>query len=296
MQRSARYLKVRDRASYEFALGVRGCCPRGRGRRDPRGPSLRSGGVGTRPWRLRDCEAALGWKKGRSRQAFEDSRAAGHARASGRCTTTHFKVELLPRTIVLSARNGGRGRMSDEPHRKASDPRRRPRQGHGQGALRRRFQPARTSSTPCIVSATVGLGRVTGIESAEVEGMPGVVACDHAPQRAERLAVSAAQGRHRSSGRRTPSRTGRTTACASTASPSPSSWRISMDHAERAAAALRITYEARQPIVDHADPQCSQDRSRGRACRQIAGRCRSRADAGGLLKIDENLRNRPREP
>ncbi len=54
----ARYLKVRDRASYEFAVASaavaldidRGIVRQAR---------IAVGGVATRPWRLRDCEAAL---------------------------------------------------------------------------------------------------------------------------------------------------------------------------------------------------------------------------------------------
>ncbi len=61
----------------------------------------------------------------------------------------------------------------------------------------------------------------------------------------------------------------------------------SLDHAERAAAALRITYDARQPIIDHADQQVARivpgtgtaDRSRGDA---------DAAVAEAAVKVDEN--------
>ena len=95
--RRARYLKVRDRSSYEFALvstaaavhieaGV------------IRQARLAAGGVGTRPWRLRACEDAL-VGKAPDRQAFEA--AAQFALQGARpLAGNRYKVELLPRTIV----------------------------------------------------------------------------------------------------------------------------------------------------------------------------------------------------
>jgi xanthine dehydrogenase YagS FAD-binding subunit len=93
----ARYLKVRDRASYEFALvsiaaaleiedGV------------IRAARLAAGGVGTMPWRLRRCEDALiGERVGRTAwQAAADLATEGARPLSG----NHFKVELLRRTVV----------------------------------------------------------------------------------------------------------------------------------------------------------------------------------------------------
>ena len=95
--RRARYLKVRDRASYEFALvstaaaldiqdGV------------IRQVRLAAGGVGTRPWRLRASEDAL-IGKAPDRQAFE---AAAQLALEGArpLSGNHYKLELLPRTIV----------------------------------------------------------------------------------------------------------------------------------------------------------------------------------------------------
>jgi xanthine dehydrogenase YagS FAD-binding subunit len=95
--RRARYLKVRDRASYEFALvstaaaldiedGV------------IRQVRLAAGGVGTRPWRLRGSEDAL-IGKAPDRQAF---RAAAQLALEGArpLSGNHYKIELLPRTIV----------------------------------------------------------------------------------------------------------------------------------------------------------------------------------------------------
>jgi len=102
--RRARYLKVRDRASYEFAvvsaaaaLDVRDGIVRE--------ARLAAGGVGTRPWRLRDCEAALAGRPA-GRAAFE---AAAALAAQGARPLHHnaYKVELLPRTVVRALEMAG---------------------------------------------------------------------------------------------------------------------------------------------------------------------------------------------
>ena len=93
----ARYLKVRDRASYEFALvSVAAALEIEDG--TIRAARLAAGGVGTKPWRLRACEEALvGQPVGRS--AWEA--AAGLATEGARpLSGNHFKVELLQRTVV----------------------------------------------------------------------------------------------------------------------------------------------------------------------------------------------------
>lgn len=102
--RRARYLKVRDRASYEFALvstaaaldvedGV------------IRAVRLAAGGVGTRPWRLRACENALVGKLPR-RDVFQ---AAAHLALDGArpLAGNRYKLELLPRTILRALEMAG---------------------------------------------------------------------------------------------------------------------------------------------------------------------------------------------
>ncbi|MCA1366107.1 xanthine dehydrogenase family protein subunit M [Bradyrhizobium sp. BRP14] len=100
----ARYLKVRDRASYEFALvsAAVALSVEGGVIRQAR---LAVGGVGTRPWRLRNCETALVGKRP-ERQAFED---AAQLATQGARPLHHnqFKVELLPRTIVRALEMAG---------------------------------------------------------------------------------------------------------------------------------------------------------------------------------------------
>lgn len=102
--RRARYLKVRDRASYEFALVSAAAAL------DIEGGVIRSariacGGVGTRPWRMRETEAAL-VGKAPGRQSFEEA-----ARLSTQGVRplhhNHFKVELMPRTIVRALEMAG---------------------------------------------------------------------------------------------------------------------------------------------------------------------------------------------
>ncbi|MDK1494417.1 xanthine dehydrogenase family protein subunit M [Sinorhizobium sp. 7-81] len=95
--RRARYLKVRDRESYEFALVSAAVAM------ETEGGVIRSvriacGGVGTRPWRMRASEAELIGNEP-SRPAFE---AAARLAADGArpAAGNHYKVELLQRTIV----------------------------------------------------------------------------------------------------------------------------------------------------------------------------------------------------
>jgi xanthine dehydrogenase YagS FAD-binding subunit len=103
----SRYLKIRERASYEFALvsaavGV-----------DLDGDTIRAarvalGGVAHKPWRLTAAEEALGGvvlERGALRAAIED--AFADARPLGH---NGFKVELAKRTVVRAIElAGGRG-------------------------------------------------------------------------------------------------------------------------------------------------------------------------------------------
>jgi xanthine dehydrogenase YagS FAD-binding subunit len=102
--RQARYLKVRDRASYEFALVSAAVAL------ETEGDTIRQarvavGGVGTRPWRMRAVEEALRGKPV-GRDAFA---AAAHLAQEGTrpLSHNHYKVELLPRTIVRALEMAG---------------------------------------------------------------------------------------------------------------------------------------------------------------------------------------------
>jgi xanthine dehydrogenase YagS FAD-binding subunit len=91
------YLKVRDRASFAFALASAAVAL------DVADGAIRDarvglGGVGTKPWRAREAEDAL-----RGRPATVDSyRAAAEAALAGAVPGVHngFKIELAGRTLV----------------------------------------------------------------------------------------------------------------------------------------------------------------------------------------------------
>jgi xanthine dehydrogenase YagS FAD-binding subunit len=93
----ARYLKVRDRASYEFAVASaavaldleQGVVRQAR---------IAVGGVGTKPWRLRGSEGALaGRRADRGAWVAAGERAIEGARAQ---SGNRYKIELLRRTVV----------------------------------------------------------------------------------------------------------------------------------------------------------------------------------------------------
>jgi xanthine dehydrogenase YagS FAD-binding subunit len=100
------YLKVRDRASFEFALVSAAVAL------DADGDHIRSarvamGGVGTKPWRMRAVEDALTGAR-RQRAAYQ---AAAERAADGAIPHTHnaFKLELMRRTLVRALETvGGR--------------------------------------------------------------------------------------------------------------------------------------------------------------------------------------------
>jgi xanthine dehydrogenase YagS FAD-binding subunit len=98
LHRRSAYLKLRDRASYEFALVSAGACVE----RADDGTIARSrlalGGVATVPWRARDAERVLDGAEP-SEAVFR--RAAGVALADAVTTPANgFKAELARRAIV----------------------------------------------------------------------------------------------------------------------------------------------------------------------------------------------------
>ena len=102
--RRARYLKVRDRASYEFALVSAAVALEVEGGLI-RTARIAAGGVGTRPWRLPACEAAVVGQPP-ERKAFETA-AELAAQGARPLQHNHYKVELLPRTIVRALELAG---------------------------------------------------------------------------------------------------------------------------------------------------------------------------------------------
>jgi len=98
------YVKVRDRASYAFALASAAVAL------DLRGGEIREarialGGVATKPWRAREAERAL---VGRPPDAAS-FRAAADAALAGARPRAHngFKIELAKRTIVRALTRAG---------------------------------------------------------------------------------------------------------------------------------------------------------------------------------------------
>jgi xanthine dehydrogenase YagS FAD-binding subunit len=90
-------VKVRDRASYEFALVSAAAALHIEGGLI-QAVRLAAGGVGTRPWRLRACEQTL-IGKAPERQAFEGA-AQLSLEGARPLPGNRYKAELLPRTVV----------------------------------------------------------------------------------------------------------------------------------------------------------------------------------------------------
>ncbi len=102
--RSGRYLKVRDRSSYEFALVSAAVLLNVRDG-IVRAARVACGGVGTRPWRMHAVEAAL---IGQPATQAQFSAAARHAVAGARALSGNaFKITLLPRTIARALEMAG---------------------------------------------------------------------------------------------------------------------------------------------------------------------------------------------
>src|SRR4051812_9289051 len=104
--RRSHYLKVRDRASFEFAVVSAAVALEMDGERI-RSARIALGGVGTRPWRVPRVEAALAGSslepaalRGAAALAVQGARGYGH---------NDFKIELMQRAIVRAvATVGGR--------------------------------------------------------------------------------------------------------------------------------------------------------------------------------------------
>jgi xanthine dehydrogenase YagS FAD-binding subunit len=95
--RRSHYLKVRDRASYEFALASAAVVL------DLEGDTIRAarlglGGIATKPWRSIEAEHSLTGRKATD-DAFREAAEVALAGALAR-EHNHFKIELATRTIV----------------------------------------------------------------------------------------------------------------------------------------------------------------------------------------------------
>ncbi len=102
--RRARYLKVRDRQSYEFAL-VSAAAALDIEDGVIRSARIACGGVGTKPWRMRACEDALVGRAA-DRTAFQEAAQLALEGAKP-LHHNHYKLELLPRTITRALEMAG---------------------------------------------------------------------------------------------------------------------------------------------------------------------------------------------
>jgi xanthine dehydrogenase YagS FAD-binding subunit len=95
--RRSHYVKVRDRASYEFALAS-AAVVLDLGDDTIRAARLGLGGIATRPWRAIEAEHFLTGRTA-SDETFRDAAEIALTGASARAHN-HFKIELAKRTIV----------------------------------------------------------------------------------------------------------------------------------------------------------------------------------------------------
>lgn len=102
--RKARYLKVRDRSSYEFAL-VSAAAALHVENGIIKEVRIAAGGVGTRPWRMNAVEQALVGKPA-ARASYEIA-AAVSTEGTRPLSGNGFKVKLLPATIVRALEMAG---------------------------------------------------------------------------------------------------------------------------------------------------------------------------------------------
>ena len=103
--RRSHYLKVRDRASFEFAVVSAAVALELQDDGRIRQARVAVGGVGTKPWRLANVEAALaGSSLQRDALRKAAARAADGAQGRGH---NDFKIELMQRAIVSAAEAAG---------------------------------------------------------------------------------------------------------------------------------------------------------------------------------------------
>jgi xanthine dehydrogenase YagS FAD-binding subunit len=100
----SRYLKVRDRASYEFALASAAVVIQVANGK-VRSARIALGGVGTKPWRAKETEEALIGNDA----SVEIFLAAAEAAMKGAVPRKHnaFKVDLAKRTLVSALKEAG---------------------------------------------------------------------------------------------------------------------------------------------------------------------------------------------
>jgi xanthine dehydrogenase YagS FAD-binding subunit len=103
--RRSHYLKVRDRASFEFAVVSAAVALEMQDDGRIRQARVAVGGVGTKPWRLTNVEAALSGSS-LQREALRKAATVAAQGAQGR-GHNDFKIELMQRAIVRAAEAAG---------------------------------------------------------------------------------------------------------------------------------------------------------------------------------------------
>jgi xanthine dehydrogenase YagS FAD-binding subunit len=100
------YLKLRDRASYEFALASAAVVIKLLARNVTQA-RVALGGVGTKPWRSREAEVALLGKSG-SKTNFRNAAEAAMRNAKPQ-SENGFKIELAKRCLVHALQKATNG-------------------------------------------------------------------------------------------------------------------------------------------------------------------------------------------
>jgi len=103
--RRSHYLKVRDRASFEFAVVSAAVALDMQDDGRIRHARVAVGGVGTKPWRLVNVETALAGSS-LQRDALRNAAAVAAQGAQGR-GGNNFKIELMQRAIVRAVEAAG---------------------------------------------------------------------------------------------------------------------------------------------------------------------------------------------
>ena len=199
--RRSHYLKVRDRASFEFAVVSAAVALEMDGARI-RQARVALGGVGTKPWRVPRVEAALAGSHPRSRGAPPRGGAGRRGRAGTRAQRLQDRTDAARHRACR--RNRGSSRMTTafigQPVSRVDG---RQKVTGGATYAAEFDQPGQAHGV--IVRSTVANGRIASIDSAAAERAPGVMAVlTH--RNAPRLAYRAHKGAVGPGGRRAPAR------------------------------------------------------------------------------------------
>ena len=249
--RRSHYLKVRDRASFEFALVSAAVGLEIAGGTHPRG-------TGRAGRRRHQAVAPAGGGGGAARASQPTTRRFASRRGARRrgaqpARQNAFKLTLMRRVRAARAADRRRPEEGRPWHDRTADrSRRRPAEGHRPRATTPPSSPCRTSCTPCWCRARSPPAAITGFDLEAAQGMPGVLAII-TPENAPKLPSLAKGGA--ADGRAVAARCCRTGRAITTASTSPSWWPTRSSSAQAAAArgdACGIARTKRDHVMDAA--------------------------------------------